>query len=163
MHDVVIHGDGVAAYCCAHLLKTSRFRLTLYRPDRRRLPAILLGDSALALIRDVFEQKDLFRDLPRIEKRVVSWGPNSTPVVLDHSAVVVSEQLLLDSLRPELEECYDESADTESAWTVFASHPLPAEAVAHRFGSRHASAAPVEIKDESGPAACRIESTENGW
>src|SRR5437667_5116900 len=143
---VVIHGDGVAAYCCAHLLKTAGFRLTLDRPDRRRLPAILLGEPALALIRDVFEQDDLFRDLPRIEKRAVAWGPNSTPVALDHSAVVISEQCLLERLRPSLEKDNDEPADGATSWTVFASRPLPADTVDHHFGSRHASAARVELK-----------------
>src|SRR5437870_3399100 len=128
MNHVVIHGDGVAAYCCAHLLRSAGFRLTLDRPGCRRLPAILLGEPALALIRDVFEKKDLFHDLPRIHKRVVAWGPNSTPIVLDHSAVVVSEQILLENLQPELED-YSGPADSETTWTVFASRPLPAEVV----------------------------------
>ena len=87
MHRVIIRGDGIAAYCCAHLLKAAGIRVSLDQTDRPRLPAIMLGEAALALIRDVFEQDDLFRDLPRIEKRVVAWGPNSTPVALDHSAV----------------------------------------------------------------------------
>ena len=163
MGNVVIRGDGVAAYCCAHLLQAAGFRVSLEQTDRRRLPAILLGEAALALIRDVFEQKDLFRDLPRIEKRVVAWGPHSTPVTLDHSAVVVSEQLLLESLRPGLDKDKDDPADTEAAWTVFASRPLPAGVVEHHFGSRHASAAPVELKASDGSAACCIESLENGW
>lgn len=163
MGDVSIRGDGVAACCCAHLLKAAGFRVSLDQTERHRLPAIMLGEAALALIRDVFERKDLFRDLPRIEKRVVSWSPNSGPVTLDHSAVVVSEQVLLESLRPELEAGNDEPSDAEAAWTVFASRPLPTEAVEHHFGSRHASAAPVELKTSSGPAACWIESFENGW
>ena len=162
MRDVVIRGDGVAAYCCAHLLKAAGFRVALDRIDRPRLPVIMLGDAAVALIQDIFEQKHLFRDLPRIEKRVVAWGPEAVPVALDHSAVVVSEQFLLDSLWPGLE-LDSEPADTEAAWTVFASRPLPAEAVEHRFGSRHARAAPVELKDDSVPSACWIESLEDGW
>ena len=127
------------------------------------MPAILLGEPALALIRDVFGQRDLFRDLPRIEKRVVAWGKDSTPVVLDHSAVVVSEELLLKSLWEGLEDCDSQPVDPESAWTVYASRPLPSDVVEHRFGTRHAFAAPVEIRDEPGPAACSIESLEQGW
>ena len=77
MGDVIIRGDGVAAYCCAHLLKAAGFRVSLDQTERRRLPAIMLGEAALALIREVFEREDLFRDLPRIERRVVAWGPKN--------------------------------------------------------------------------------------
>lgn len=161
MRDVIIRGDGVAAYCCAHLLNTAGFHVVIERADRRRLPAIMLGDSAVALIRDIFGQKDLFCDLPRIENRVVAWGPKAAQVTLDHSAVVVSEQVLLESLWSGQGDA--EPADAESAWTVVTSPPLPAEAVEHRFGSRYAWAVPADLHDESGPAACWIESLENGW
>ena len=53
--NISIRGDGVAAYCAAHLLGKAGFRVSLRRTDRPRLPAILLSDAALALIREVFE------------------------------------------------------------------------------------------------------------
>src|SRR5580658_10184604 len=101
---VVIRGDGVAAYCCAYLLTKAGFPIDLQRVDRPRLPVILLGDQALALIRDIFDQPNLFADLPRIRKRIVAWGqdawgPNAAPLEIEHSAVVVSEKLLLDAIR----------------------------------------------------------------
>lgn len=154
---VTIRGDGVAAYCCAYLLGKAGIQGVLERVDRPRLPAIMLSDHALALIRDVFENQDLFRDAPRVEKRIVAWGPDSKPLVLEHSAVVVSEDLLLASLNPEAG-----SAGAELDWTIHASRPLPGVVEEYRFGSRFASAVHVTLRD-SEPDTCRIESLENGW
>jgi len=121
------------------------------------LPVILLGDQALALIRDIFEKPALFDNLPRIRKRVVAWGPHAAPLTVDHSAVVVSEEALLESIRPSL------IPARNTRWTIHAARPLPAPAVEHRFGSRMASAAPVIFRDGADPAACWIESLESGW
>ena len=66
------------------------------------LPAIMLSEAALALIRDVFERPDLFHAAPRITRRVVKWGRNAEPLALDHAAVVVSERELLGELEQEL-------------------------------------------------------------
>lgn len=162
MPKVVIRGDGVAAYCCAHLLNQAGFHVTLEPIDRLRLPVIMLSEHALALIRDVFGQPDLLHNQPRIRKRVVAWGHDSKPAQLDHSAVAVSEELLLDHLRPRLPP-REESAHTTPAWTVYASRPLPAPATDHHFGSRMASAIPVTLSSKSDPAACWIESLEHGW
>jgi len=161
---VIIRGDGVAAYCCAYLLNKAGFRVDLQFVDRPRLPVILLGDQALALIRDIFEQPALFDDLPRIRKRVVSWGndawgPGAKAVALDHSAVVVSEQTLLDAIRPSI----TSSGTQDSSWTIFAARPLPSPTVEHCFGTRVASAVPVTLKEDSDSAACSIESLEDGW
>jgi len=158
MARVIIQGDGVAAYCCAHLLGKAGFEVTLAPVDRPRLPAIMLSDHALALIRDIFDRADLFRDAPRIRKRMVAWGPDSTPLALDHSAVVVSEASLLKELLPSLPR-----SDSAPTWTVFASRPLPAPAEEHSFGSRMASAIAVRLKETSPPETCWIESLENGW
>jgi hypothetical protein len=159
--DVVIRGDGVAAFCCAHLLTKAGLRVALERVDRPRLPAIMLGDQALALIRDVFEQPGLLSGLPRVGKRVVAWGPNAKPLVVEHSAVVVPEEVLLEGIRPSL--IPGDNATQEGRWTIFAARPLPAPTVEHCFGSRVASTVPVTLKDSSDPGACWIESVENGW
>jgi len=155
---VIIRGDGVASYCCAYLLNKAGFRVDLERVDRPRLPVILLGEQALALIRDIFQQPGLFSDAPRVRKRVVAWGPNAPPIEVEHSAVVVSEESLLNGIRPAIR-----SDGKDAAWTIFASRPLPAPAVEHRFGSRTASAVPAKLNEGSDPCACWIESLEDGW
>ncbi len=71
---MTVRGDGVAACCSAYLLAQAGFRVDLEALDRPRLPVILLGDQALALLRDIFDQPALFGDAPRIRKRVVWWG-----------------------------------------------------------------------------------------
>ena len=154
-----IRGDGVAAYCSAHLLANAGFRIDLQPVSRPRLPVILLGDQALALIRDIFDRPGLFADLPRIRKRVVAWGPGAAPIVVQHSAVVVSEEALLDAIRPPL----NQVGDLETQWTILAARPLPSPAIEHSFGTRLASAVPASMKHGSDPDACWIESLENGW
>ncbi len=154
---VRVRGDGVAARCCAHLLSQAGFRVSFEATSRPRVPAIMLGDAAQQLIRDIFQQDHLFRDLPRISKRIVAWGPDAIPVELEHSAVVVSEEFLLNSLGQALHE--EVSAD----WTIYSAPPLPAPTVEHRFGSRMACPMPVELKASAEPNACWIESVENGW
>jgi hypothetical protein len=156
---VIIRGDGVAAYCCAYLLSKAGFRIDLQPVERSRLPVILLGDQALALIRDIFDQPALFADLSRIQKRVVAWGPGAKPITLEHSAVIVSEETLLDAIRPMIAP----SGGLDASWTIFAARPLPSPAVEHCFGARVASAISVTLKKDSEPAACWIESLEDGW
>ena len=156
---ILVRGDGVAARCCAHLLTNAGFAVAIQPTARRRLPVIMLSETALELIRDVFHKPDLFRDAPRIKSRVVAWGPEAAPVTLPHSAVVVSEELLLQNLCVEVLPCESERPH----WTIFGSPPLPAEIVEHRFGSRRAFAAEVELAADSDRAACHVESVENGW
>jgi hypothetical protein len=155
---VVVRGDGVAAYCCAYLLSKAGFGIDLQPVDRPRLPVILLGDQALALIRDIFDQPELFADSPRIRKRIVAWGRDATPIEVEHSAVVVSEELLLAATRPPLV-----AAGNLAPWTIFAARPLPDPVTVHCFGSRMASAAPATLQESSDPSACWIESLEDGW
>jgi hypothetical protein len=57
----VIRGDSVAAWCCVHLLTKAGFDPVLERSARPRLPAIVLSDAALLLVRDVFEKPSLSR------------------------------------------------------------------------------------------------------
>src|SRR5277367_1912784 len=95
---VVIRGNSVAAWGCLHLLRNAGFRPVLERTARPRLPAIMLSEAALGLIRDVFEKPSLLRSAHRITQRVVMWGPKSEPKPFAHSAVVVSELELLNKL-----------------------------------------------------------------
>jgi hypothetical protein len=156
---VIIRGDGVAANCCAYLLTNAGFRIDLEPVTRPRLPVVLLGDQALALIRDIFGRPDLLGDLHRIRKRVVAWGPGAAPIVVQHSAVVISEEVLLNAIRPPS----NPLGDLETQWTILAARPLPSPAVENCFGTRMASASPVTVKPGADPDACWIESLEDGW
>jgi flavin-dependent dehydrogenase len=162
MPEVVIRGDGVASYCCAYLLHRAGLSVSLEPVDRPRLPVIMLSDHALALIRDVFERPGLFNDRPRIRERVVAWGVDSKRVRVGHSAVVVSEELLLENLRPDLS-APGKSNGTTPDWTIFASRPLPPAAAEQHFGSRIASAVPVTLSAGVDSGACFIESLDQGW
>jgi hypothetical protein len=162
MRNVIIKGDGVAAYCCLHLLRSAGVHAVIDRTDRARVPAIMLSDAALALIRDVFDRQDLFRQAHRIHKRVVAWGKDAKPTALPHSAVVVSEPFLLESLNDVLN-AGDVTSSDRPDWTIFTSRPLPPSATEERFGGRIASAVSVTLKNAADSATCWIESTEDGW
>ena len=148
---VTIRGDGVAARGCGHLLRQAGYGVSFEKTGRARVPVLMLSEAAQSLIRDIFQRDDLFRDLPVIRKRIVAWG--AEPVELEHRAVVVSEEALLDRLGMV-------SGEAQGGWMICAAPPLPAEAVEHRFGSRMATAVAVEMKETD---ACWIESLEDGW
>jgi hypothetical protein len=117
----------------------------------------MLSEPAVALMRDVFRLPSLFSDLPQITQRVVAWGDNAGPTALAHSAVVVSEQSLLESLGMHAEEF---SASFQPDFWIYTSAPLPGPAAQNQFGSRRASAAQVAC---DGTATCYIESLDDGW
>jgi hypothetical protein len=145
---VSIEGAGVAACCAAHLLNASG-----RSDDRARVPAVLLSNTAQLLICDIFGRKNLFDCDHRIRKRIVAWG-GQRPVTVEHVGVVVSEQQLLDRLRPAIEE-----TDATAPWTIFTSRAR--HSVQRQFGTRIATAARVEIAGDS--SACAIESLDAGW
>ena len=159
---VAIRGDSVAAWCCAHLLTKAGFKATLERTARPRLPAIMLSETALALIRDVFGRPDLFRSAHRITRRSVCWGRAAEPVSLDHAAVVVSERELLSELE-QVVAAPGEQLNSEADFTIFASRPLPAETIEHCFGSRSAHAAQIRLSNPRDSVSCWIESLGDGW
>ena len=159
---IALQGDGVAAVGCGYLLQTAGFAVAMQHTARTRLPALMLSRSSQALFRDVLEVGDLFSNLPRIQKRVVKWGPRSEPVTFPHSAVIVSEHVLMESVLPKLF-IVDPVADAATDWTIISSRPLPEGAVEYGFGSRTATVAPVYLEKGSDSAACWIESLEDGW
>lgn len=157
--NVLIRGDGVAARCCARLLQKAAFHVAIEPPARARVPAIMLGDRAVALIRDVFGKPALLEKANRIERRVVSWGKEAEPVVLKHSAVVVSEAVLLESL----DRGCEPASGVSPGFVIHTSKPLPPESQEHRFGTRHATAVEAALKNPADVSICRIESLEDGW
>ena len=160
MSRILIQGDGVAAWCCNLLLRRAGFDISLKSQSRVRLPAVMLSDAAVALIRDVFERDDLFRASPRIRKRIVQWGSAANPAALDHAAVVVSEQELMDELGTPIP---DNNPQLCPDWTIIASRPLPLDTIENRFGNRFATATPVELETNAEPEACWMESLPAGW
>jgi len=158
---VRIHGDGVAALCCAHLLNRAGFLLAWERTSRPRLPAILLSQPALALMRDVFDRPGLLQQAHHITRRVVQWGRNVEPAAFDHDAIVISERELIGELAVQAPP--EDPAARTPAFTIFASRPVPGGAVEQRFGTRTAAAAAVRLKDPRDSASCWIESLDDGW
>lgn len=160
MTGVVIRGGGAAASCSAFLLRRAGVNVAVQATDRARLPVLMLSDAAVSLIEGVFEQPDVFFGSHRIRKRIVAWGRGAEFRVLEHSAVVVSEEKLLQSLGGQVD-CPD--AGVKSNWSILSSRPLPAAATEQRFGSRTASAVRVTLRPEVDSSACWIESLEDGW
>lgn len=152
---IAIRGEGVAASCCAHLLSRAGFATARTARDRTPVPAILLSDAALALLRDVFDRPGLFADRPRITHRVVAWGTGE-PVKAPHGAVVVSERDL------DLALGGPSGVAGPAAMTIHTAPPFPSGDL-RRFGSRRTVAAQVRLVHEADGAACWIEAVEAGW
>jgi hypothetical protein len=76
---ILIREDSVAAWCCAHLLTKAGFQPALERTARPRLPAIMLSESALALIPDIFERPGLFRTAHGSAAGVILPSRGQTP------------------------------------------------------------------------------------
>ncbi len=155
MIDVSIEGGGVAAACCAFLLRRAGLSVGVSPAVRAPLPAILLGEQAQQLICDLFERPALFRDFPRIRRRIVAWGAGAQPVTLPHSAVVVAEAQLL--------RCLDsapvDSGEDAARWTISTSR----RGDYRQFGTRTAAAAEVRLREDAEPEACWIEAVDRGW
>src|SRR5450432_3882880 len=100
---ILVEGGGIAALCCQQLLHGQCYTGASIVAKSPRLPAILVSQSTQKLLADIFESTDLFEGLSHIRERVVAWGPG-TPVRLRHSAVVASEEVLLDRLRVRIAE-----------------------------------------------------------
>jgi hypothetical protein len=159
MSHILIRGDGVAGRCCAHLLSRAGLTVTVEAASRARLPAIMLGEPAQKLIGDIFGLHRPFEGLPQIKRRIVAWGADAEPAVVEHSAIVISEEALLERLGR-----VPVASGAESAqWIIYAAKPLPTEASERSFGSRVASAVLVELVREAEPDACWMESLTGGW
>src|SRR6266481_2151102 len=162
MAEVLIQGEGIAASCCLRLLRHAGLRVAVDAMLRPKLPAVMLSETTQHLLRDVFEREDLFAAFPRIRRRVVKWEQNGEPLVLPHSAIIVSEKELLDRIQQGLAPG-GEMKIGQADWTVFASSPLPPSSVEYHFGSRQAAASAVMLQRTCDAEACWIESLESGW
>ncbi len=159
---VLIEGDGIAACCCAHLLRNSGLTVKLARSARPKPPTILVSEATQLLLGDIFEDPNLFRGFAPIRKRIVSWGPGAVPVTLPHVALVVSEQALLDRLWPQVT-ASDALPNSVADWHLFSSRSTPPLLPEEHFGSRIAQTQPARLKDSADRDACWVESLETGW
>jgi 2-polyprenyl-6-methoxyphenol hydroxylase-like FAD-dependent oxidoreductase len=157
---VHIRGTGIAATCCAHLLTQAGHHVTRDPVDRPGVPAILLSDQALALIRDIFHQPSLFADRPRITRRIVAWG-DAAPVDVPHGATVVSDHDLA-GIVPRPTPGPSPAPTQRPDFTIHTAPPFPS-GTPEQFGTRSAIAAQVSLHDEADRATCRIESLPDGW
>jgi hypothetical protein len=122
----------------------------------------MIGETSQRVLADIFSEAELFKGLPRIRKRVVKWGAQAEALALPHSAVVISEQALLNRIEPlpaSTQMMEIEGAD----WTIFSSRPLPEASEEIQFGSRVAAASAVVLKPESDAEASWVESLPAGW
>src|SRR5262249_32097933 len=119
---IVLRGDGIACFVCGYLLQSAGFGVTMQRTSRTYLPALMLSPSSQALFCDILELRNAFSSLPRIQKRVVKWGPRWETVALPHSAVIVSEQFLVEMLQQKLFHVNPNAHDMD--WTIISARPL---------------------------------------
>ena len=148
----------MAGRCCAYLLQRSGISFSVGPASRVGVPAILLSASALALLRDVFGNGSLLQDAYQITRRVVAWNRGAPPVTLPHSAVVVSEELLLRGALPELG-----LGSQQQDYTVYAASPLPEGVTVHGFGTRRAVSCAVALRRKTLEGTCWMESLAGGW
>jgi hypothetical protein len=158
---VLVRGDGVAAACCVRSLATHT-PVSVVMTGRPKLSAVLLSESTQTLLMDLFADKTLFQGLPRISKRVVAWGAASQSIVLPHSALVISEQNLLERLWARVELPVVEPPATP-VWEIISSRTEATARDERQFGSRIASVSQVALRESADRAACWSESLDDGW
>jgi len=154
---VAVRGEGLAANCCAQLLARAGVAVARSARPRRPVPAILLSDAALALVRSVLDRPELFSDRPRVTRRVVAWGSDEA-VTLPHGAAVVSEG----DLEAALAQTDATPPSAPATMTIHAGPPFP-EPDLRRFGSRRTSTTEVRLLDAADRDACWVEALGEGW
>jgi hypothetical protein len=158
---VLIQGDGLAACCCARLLQADGFKTLVTKDVRPKLPTILVSQATQHLLCDIFEDRNLFHGFAPIRKRIVAWGEGTETVALPHSALVVSEQELLDRLWPHIEA--DAPPDSGAKWRILSSRSATPSLAEESFGSRTAQTLTIRMNDAAERDACWVESMETGW
>jgi hypothetical protein len=153
----------VAAACCAHLLRRSGISVRIEAPGRAHVPAIMLSDAALALLRDVFDRPDLLADGPRIDRRVVHWGAAQGPIAVPHAAVATSEDRLLAALGLEDERGLPGLSEFSGPPDFVIRAGACSASDQRRFGTREAIAAQVRMKSAGDLSAAWVEALEEGW
>ncbi|WP_226637232.1 hypothetical protein [Novosphingobium profundi] len=156
----MIRGGGVAAHCCAGLLRQAGLA-SVHPPARpSSAPAILLGAVAVKLLRDCLEAPDLLANARHVRRRIVAWG-GSKPTVLPHDAIVLSGG----DLHAAMEQVHSSRTGGALLPCTFGIHteaPFPPEETRH-FGARPASAEAVALLHADDEEACWVEAVTQGW
>lgn len=158
--NIYIKGDGIAARCCAHLLRRAGAKVLGDGVASARVPAMMLSPLAISLMRDVFTAPALFSNVFEIDRRYVTWG-GTERIAIPHAAAVISERALLAAVPPPWDGDEQMTLD-ECDFTIHAALPLPGDKPRQRFGAREAATARVRLKGTAG-RACEIESVADGW
>jgi len=155
---LLIRGDGVSVATAVRLLAREGFELAgAGEIVRSPAPVVMLSEAALALLRDIFEQPELFAGHVVIARRIVAWG-STERAIMPHAAIVVSGAELALALSAPLPII----PASDALFTLHGASPFP-EAAQRRFGHREAVAAAVELVPKADPHACHVEATALGW
>ena len=160
--EVLISGGGVAACCCASLLSKAGWRVVIDHEIRRQSPMLMLSEQTQLLLRDVFGGDSFLQGSTKIGKRVVAWSQTAEPVTLPHSALVMSETLLLDQLWSTLN-VYPASSAASTEWRIHCSKRSLPTVFQHEFGTRTAFTYSVVLSENAESETCWVEATSTGW
>lgn len=156
--NVLVRGSGVAVATAVRLLREEGFGIAVPESGvRASAPVVMLGESALALLRDVFGRTDLLAGGAPISRRIVAWG-DADPVTLPHKAIVMSGA----ALGAELAMPVPTGPEGAPFFTLHATSPSTDVSV-RRFGRREAMAASVDLTPDADAQACLVEATPSGW
>jgi hypothetical protein len=158
---IAIHGQGIAACCCATLLREQQSTIVPAQTSRPKLPAVLISNGTQALLGEIFQNEKLFDGLPKIRKRVVAWN-GAKAETFPHSAVIVGDQAIGERLQARVPASTSDGPD-EAEWNVFTSKGSEELAPELRFGSRVAGVTEVRLRESAEKDACWAESVESGW
>lgn len=157
---VAIDGDGVAALCCAHLLRQSEIPFFLSSASSFKQPAILIGTQAGSLLKEVCGREDLLQDGWAIERRVVLWGDKPEPVTVAHDGVAVPEERLIAGMSVGL--TASSEVNGRGGWKIATRRSDPATEFLV-CGERRAVSCRVKLKETEDSRSCWIESVADGW
>lgn len=129
-------------------------------------PPLVLEESTVALLVDLCEGNEIFRDAHQLRRRVVCWGEEE-PRLIDQPALSIRG----DQLRKGLSQLvlsrvagsHQAKMGQESDWTVFTSDHSEEDSRRKRFGRRVTLITEVEVCRGTDLATCWIESNSGGW
>ena len=161
---VRVSGRGIAAASAAQCLAARGISTVCDMPAGsypRQSPVVMLGEQAQGLLKDVFGGRNLLVQAHRIERRVVCWG-DGEPQAFDHAGLVVAGDALAAALPwPGLVSSGPVSPELAPRF-VLSSTPPRSGRMRH-FGTREASAAPVELTPAADRGAALVEALDQGW